>query len=661
VLPVVAGRHRLEYLVRPELDPSAWAATDEATEQRVLACLVSREVGAAAQMRRSLEHVALVPLLDVVPRADLGDALADADRRGAMLVITEALRGESLEEIIRRTGPADPVSAVRVVLMVGGALAAMHAVGSFHGGVTPLAIEVVDDTCPRLGVAGIQDLAIGYQSPGRFSAEGLSAHDDAWSLLACLYYAMSGVPPFQAETPGALARRVLGGRPLPLRAASPAEDDLQKLFDRGFSRSESRRYPDIATLAGDLRSWLAKHAPGTELPPEAALPLPSDAPSRAPSVSELPPSAPPSTPAPASAIPASAAPASAAPASAAPASATPAAPILPAPAVAARVEPASEPAATPPSPTAAESPRSVALSSPSGIEAPAAAYTVPPAAPEPPVQGEPDAPAARASAPEEVGVRPTLPASRAAERAPDRRPVFAVAALGIAVVVGVAALRPRGAPASPDREPTATAATTATPPARTPPAPSALAPAASPTEAPASPTAPRPLTSASPLSAAELDVCVGGWFPRETFDLDTDLGFVCSERDARKGNAKLRRAILAGGKNKKVTDAMYEWGRFGWFELPLYATLREKCCPGAPPVEMAKVVGSTCAPPHEAVQALATVTAQGGDVGPPIRVFRKAVSCLVEVGDFPAYGQPGPIGLTEEPAFRAFAARGQRP
>jgi hypothetical protein len=43
-----------------------------------------------------------------------------------------------------------------------------------------------------------------------------------------------------------------------------------------------------------------------------------------------------------------------------------------------------------------------------------------------------------------------------------------------------------------------------------------------------------------------------------------------------------------------------------------------------------------------------------------IRAYRKAVSCLVEVGDFPAYGRDGPIGGGEESAFRMFAERGTK-
>jgi hypothetical protein len=75
-------------------------------------------------------------------------------------------------------------------------------------------------------------------------------------------------------------------------------------------------------------------------------------------------------------------------------------------------------------------------------------------------------------------------------------------------------------------------------------------------------------------------------------------------------------------------------------------------------LEVPRAPSSSCPSPRDAIQALATATATGGDVSAAIRGYRKVVSCLVEVGDYPAYGQQGAIGTAEEPAFRAFAERG---
>ena len=267
--PVVAGRYRLDGLLRPDADPSVWKATDVATSRPVLgACLVSKETGAAAGRRFHLQHAGLVPVLAVVRMGDaVSPRLDGADPRGDTFVVLERPEGDLLEDIVRVGGSLDAATSVRVVLAVADVLAALHVAGSIHGGVTPAAIEVLalDEGRARLAMAGIHDDVVAYHLPERLDDGEASALDDLRGLLGCLYFAASGEPPFQAENAGALARRVLGGRPPPLRATTPAEQDLQRIIVRGLSRAEGLRYPDVGALRDDLRAWLDAHARGSVL------------------------------------------------------------------------------------------------------------------------------------------------------------------------------------------------------------------------------------------------------------------------------------------------------------------------------------------------------------------------------------------------------------
>ena len=109
-----------------------------------------------------------------------------------------------LEDLGRLGGALDAVSSVRLVLTVADVLATIHTAGSVHGGVTPAAIEVLalDEGRARLAQAGVHDEVVAYQLPERFEDGAASALDDVRGLLGCLYFAVSGEPPFQAETPG---------------------------------------------------------------------------------------------------------------------------------------------------------------------------------------------------------------------------------------------------------------------------------------------------------------------------------------------------------------------------------------------------------------------------------------------------------------------------
>lgn len=122
----------------------------------------------------------------------------------------------------------------------------------------------------------------------------------------------------------------------------------------------------------------------------------------------------------------------------------------------------------------------------------------------------------------------------------------------------------------------------------------------------------------------------------------------------------MQRAIVAGGRGLRVSDAMRDWARFRWFELPVYATLRARCCPSAPPIEVPRS-SPACPPPGVAIGALGAAAADpAADLDGPMRQYKRVISCLVETGEFPAFGQSGPLGGGEESTFRAFVERGRR-
>ena len=734
--PVVVGRYRLDALVRPDVDPSTWRGTDLSTSRTVRVCLVGSETGSAARSRRSAAHPGLVPVIDVVRVRDgVTPAPSTLDARGDTFVVLDPVVGETLEDLVARKGAIDSVRAVRLILALANGLAAVHAGGSVHGGVLPLAIEVrtLEDGGPRLALAGLYDGAIAYASPSRLCDGGPSTHDDAWGLLACLYFAVTGAAPFAAESPQALARRVLGGRPVPIRGVTATEQDLQKMFDRGFSRTAGHRYPDVSTLRDDLRAWLAKHGQASDAPLVTIAPPPVATTVTAKRRLETPPDAYPrifptttsvrnktapwggdeernrrSTPtetpataresgrlpiAPDVAPPAAGgAPLSTAESGPAVAeSARPPANDSARPrATSSRPPPSRPPSSRPPAsaPPAndetarfsrdqlamleREAARAAAADEPVGprIDAMAATMMAASATTERKLPAAASAVTARkiaieAAAPGEVVDRsaPPPPAKAAPAPHPRRRLeiglMIAAVAVGTSIIAFILTRPAASSDAAPVTTRSASAATAAPPPpiAHSAPraAPSAMATATVSAAAP-------PSASASASAAADADellACVARSFPPDTFDPDAELSFVCKERDGRRGAQRLRRAIVAGGRGARISEAMREWSRYRWYELPVYATVRARCCPGAPPVEP-PAISTTCAAPRETLNAVAAAAASGTDLEPALRQYRRLVSCLMESGDFPAFGQEGPIGGGEEASYRAVVARGKR-
>ena len=676
------------------------------------------ETGASARSRRTTAHPGLLPVIDVVRLRDgSGGPIPGVDPRGEAFIVLEPADGETLDDLVRRKGALDSVRAVRLVLAVANGLTSLHTAGTVHGGVMPMAFEVrpLEEGGPRLGLAGLHDGAMAYSSPSRLCDGGPSTHDDAWGLLACLYFAVSGAPPFAAESQQALARRVLGGRPVPIRADTPALVDLQKMFDRGFSRTASQRYADVAGLRDDLKQWLAAHGSSSDeplatmRPPDAVQPpamaitakkadayprvFPDTTSSRnrtAPwgGVEEVAPGThthdtPAETP--------SARQPETVPdvAVASQLRTEPPARMRTEPPVRLRTEPPARMRTEPPIPrtdrpegtssfppgneetarfsreqllllekeadraSAPLDPRMLALARTMAADQSDDAPSGSPQAPRPAAGTAPPAPPRPTPRPEVI--ERTLPLTKAPEpvrrsKVPLALGVGMVAAAGVALLV-VSMRTTTPAPRAPDA-----------------PAASASAPVALPASAPsAHPSAPKPAPTAAPSAsvtrspqADDLLTCAARSFPPDTFDPDADLEFLCNDRDGRKAAQRLRRAIVAGGRGARISEAMREWSRYRWYELPVLTTVRARCCPGAAPVEV-PTVSAACASRRSSVFAVASAAAgDGGELDGALREYRRFVACLMESGDFPAFGQDAPIGAGEEAAFRALVARGKK-
>lgn len=259
--------------MRPATDPSTWDATDLSTNEPVRACLVAAETGAAARSRRVIGHSALVHVRDVVRLRDGVVPPLQGEVRGETFVILDRVSGPTLAERTEAGSiPAD--EAVSTVLRLGEALVTLEEAGTIHGAVVPDAIIAPRGEPPYLGLSGSSDAQSYFASPARVCGGGPSTHDDAWALLACLYLGVTGARPFEAESQAALARRILGGRPVPIKASTPMLSALQKVFDRGFSRTAGQRYVTVSALLEDLRAAASGVGEGT-------LPVPEPRPSRA--------------------------------------------------------------------------------------------------------------------------------------------------------------------------------------------------------------------------------------------------------------------------------------------------------------------------------------------------------------------------------------------
>ncbi len=244
-----------------------------------------------AQASARLNNPSAVTVYDVV------------EEDGAIWLVMELVEGPSLSEVVADEGPLPHARAARIGLAVLTALEAAHLVGVVHRDVKPANVLIAAGDRPKLtdfGVATIRDesrvtatgLIVGspsYMSPEQATGGEITPATDLWALGALLYFAVEGVPPFQAGNALATASAVVHGQPRPQQNRGP----LSPLLDRLFTKDPTRR-----PSAGEVRVTLARVArsdrgrrrprPSPSADPTMVAPAPAPAGAAAPEAQPVP-------------------------------------------------------------------------------------------------------------------------------------------------------------------------------------------------------------------------------------------------------------------------------------------------------------------------------------------------------------------------------------
>ncbi|WP_378952157.1 Stk1 family PASTA domain-containing Ser/Thr kinase [Pelosinus sp. sgz500959] len=215
-----------------------------------------------ARFRREAQAAARLSHHNIVNMYDVGQ---DGD---VHYIVMEYISGETLKERILRE-PLPIENAVRIAADIAEALEHAHQNNLVHCDIKPHnilmtragRIKVTDFGIARavssatLHHTGTIIGSVHYFSPEQAKGSAVGAKSDIYSLGVVLYEMLTGVLPFNGETPISIALQHLQEEPRPMREIKP---DIPPLLEaivlKAMAKDVAHRFNDISEMIADLKS-----------------------------------------------------------------------------------------------------------------------------------------------------------------------------------------------------------------------------------------------------------------------------------------------------------------------------------------------------------------------------------------------------------------------
>jgi len=214
-----------------------------------------------ARFEREARSVARLRHRNILTVFDYGS------REGMFYLIMEYVGGGTLKGCLG--WPQDLAYAVNIVSQVGDALAYAHSRGVVHRDVKPGNILMVEEDWPLLSDFGLVKIledtlrltasgaSVGtpqYMSPEQAQGLAVDRRSDIYSLGVVLYEAVTGRPPFCADSPMAvILRHISEPLPPPRALRSDLPEEMERVIFKALAKSPDDRYQQMEEFLVDLQ------------------------------------------------------------------------------------------------------------------------------------------------------------------------------------------------------------------------------------------------------------------------------------------------------------------------------------------------------------------------------------------------------------------------
>ncbi len=223
-----------------------------------------------AQIVSQLSHPSIINLYDV-----------GIEEGNVAYLVMEYVTGQTLQQVLSES-PIPFPRACAWIADLAGALSRAHRAGIIHGDVKPANILVTEDGNVKLGDFGIARFATqvsgsgrlmgtpAYLSPEQIRGEPQNTRSDLFSLGIVLYQMLTGVPPFEGSSVGAVCAQILSAEPVPPTQRNPGlPAGIDHVILRCLAKSPADRYPSAESFAASLYPF-ARQLPAPAPEPKSA-------------------------------------------------------------------------------------------------------------------------------------------------------------------------------------------------------------------------------------------------------------------------------------------------------------------------------------------------------------------------------------------------------
>jgi len=272
---ILGGRYELAEMLghggMAEVRKAQDTRLERAVAIKMLRPDLARDATFQARFRREAQSAASLNAPSVVAVYDTGEDTVDGAR--VPYIVMEYVEGQTLRDLLRNGQRLLPTRALEITDGVLAALDYSHRNGIIHRDVKPanvmldsagqvkvmdfgIARAIADSGATMTQTANVLGTAQ-YLSPEQARGEVVDARSDLYSTGCLLYELLANRPPFQGESPVAVAYQHVRENPMPPSTINPdVTPEMDAIVMKALAKNPDNRYQTAAEMRADIQRAL---------------------------------------------------------------------------------------------------------------------------------------------------------------------------------------------------------------------------------------------------------------------------------------------------------------------------------------------------------------------------------------------------------------------